>query len=386
MSGTQRLIVVAMIFLLVLSSATLNHDGVEPVEIQANTQFQLSQSRVIVFDYSHGQEINSNETDDLVLKSSLEALGYTIIWAKGGLNSSILSGAEGLIIGSLYGDTNRFLSSEITAIQDWFGEGEKFMWVGCDSDYAFPPHMGQFINDNMSAILESVGSHVYPEPTHVFDDLVHAGFPYRPIANTMTNEPLVAPAVDSIHWVMLHSPTLLYGSASATPGVGVSPVDLISIRPAYAYPLFYYSPSSYIADSDLIEPYAHLDGEEGPFVGATIETNVGASRNSTLVVSGASPYGGYSMHFEMGFDYDGAEFVVQTIDFGMEFDTPLIGGEYTTPTTSTESPSITTPPPLDPGDSLFFRAVLIIGIFFEIMIIIVILSRRMNKPVYEYGM
>ena len=78
----------------------------------------------IVFDYSHGQNIQTeawNETDPL-LEGNLTEMGYDVIWARGGLNESVLSDATGLVIGSIYGNRG-FYSYEIEAISSWFNQG-----------------------------------------------------------------------------------------------------------------------------------------------------------------------------------------------------------------------------------------------------------------------
>lgn len=295
------------------------HDIVDRVELSSN-------SRVIVFDYSHGQFSSFGEADDLILKASLETLGYTIIWARGGLNSTLLAEVDGLILGSILYEDNAFLTSEIQAISDWFDEGLKFLWVGCDSDYYSPPSAGQFINDNMSAILESVGSHVYPEPTHVFDAFSNADAAYRVIANETNDDPFVSRAINNVSAVLMHGPTLLYGSnVSSNPGVGIAPVDLATTTLGNVYPLLYYSHEAQILDSDLLNPFTHDNGDYGSFVAAAIEIELGSRNTSVAVVSGASPYGDYSsMHISDYYDkyLDGDNFVKQTIDFGMSLERP----------------------------------------------------------------
>ncbi|MHA1494203.1 MAG: hypothetical protein ACTSRQ_09305 [Candidatus Thorarchaeota archaeon] len=117
----------------------------------------------IVFDYSHGQAPTDSGVQRLdgILKATLFLKGYTTYWAYGGINSTILADAVGFIAGAIYGAGNGYLAAEVTAIGDWFNEGRKFMWIGYDSDYTKAPDAGQWNNDNMTMLLEAVGSHIY---------------------------------------------------------------------------------------------------------------------------------------------------------------------------------------------------------------------------------
>jgi len=283
---------------------------------------------VIVFDYSHGQEgtISTVLVDDALLGTELETMGYTVIWAKGGLNSSILSIADGLIIASILHEDNAFLASEITAIADWFNTGARFLWVGCDSDFGNLPTQGQFVNDNMAAILEAVNSHVYPEPTSIEDPESNAGASYRVIANQTSDDPFVSEIVKDVETVLMHGPTLVYGSNNDnSPGVGIDPVALEVTTITDVYPLLYYSDFATVIDNDLTSPFVHNHGDVGAFVAATIETNVGSSNDDAIIVSGAS-YADYrSMHIDDYYEmWNGSTFVRQAIDFGMSLRVPSI--------------------------------------------------------------
>ncbi len=277
---------------------------------------------VIVLDYSHGQYASKLvNTTDLQLENNLTALGYEVVWAWGGINSSILADADGLVLASIYGESNAFLASEITAIADWFNAGDKFMWVAYDSDYGG----GKYISDDMTAILEEVGSHIYGEPTSVEDPVENCGAPYRPVTNSTSDDPFVADIVEGVDKVLMHGPTLVYGSDSATPGADVNPVALETESIANVYPLLYYSPNATITDADTTYPYAHEDGDKGAFVGAALEVNAGAAGTGALIVSGASPYGDYQPMSSWEY-YDvelSANFVVQAIHFGMTYTPPM---------------------------------------------------------------
>ncbi len=286
--------------------------GTAPVVAQAN--------KTIVFDMSHGQGNPATWDIDQDLANNLTQLGYTVVWAYGGINDSILANADGLVIGSLYGESNTFTSSEVSAIADWFNSGDKFLWVAYDSDYS-----GAYINDNMTLILEAVGSHVYGEPTSIEDPDSNCGAGYRPVANTTSDDPFVADIVEGTSKVLMHGPTLLYGSNSDNPGENVNPVALETESIENVYPVLYYGASATIVDHDLIAPYAHDEGDTGSFVAMTVEVNAGETGDGVIVVSGASPYGDYrpmSAWEYKNVTLDGYNLVKNAIHFGMEYPPP----------------------------------------------------------------
>ena len=234
-------------------------------------------SKVVVFDYSHGQRSTYVAFLDQMLAGNLTEMGYTTIFATGGLNSSILSTADGLIIGSIYGIEDGFTADEVNAISSWYNVGGKFMWVGYDSDYAGLT----YINDNMTQILDAVNSHVYGEPTSIEDAVSNCGgADYRPVATGTSSNSKVSATGTGVSGVLMHGPTLLYGSSSANPDVGIA-LETQSIP--NVYPILYYSSSACITDADLIPPKAHSKNQEGAFVAATIELGMGANEKGVVV-------------------------------------------------------------------------------------------------------
>lgn len=274
----------------------------------------VEHSNKIVLDYSHGQENTNLGDTDYQLEANLSSLGYEVIWARGGINESILSDAGGLVLSSIYGAINGFTNSELTAIENWFMQGNRFLWVAFDNDFGDT----QYIHGNMTTILESVGSHVYGEPTAIEDPESNAAAAYRAVANITSNDAVVSEIVENVSNVLMHGPTCLYGSTLANPDSGT--IDLEQQSISNVYPLLYYSPAATITDSDLIPPKAHLDGQTGSFVAACIELKAGLDGSGVIVTSGASPYGDYRpMCTELYYDVilDGYNLVAQAIDFGM---------------------------------------------------------------------
>ncbi|MGY5876420.1 MAG: hypothetical protein RTU30_11800 [Candidatus Thorarchaeota archaeon] len=317
-------------FVLCLLLCVLVIPGHYPVEGQ--------RSGLIVFDYSHGQYSSYVEHIDQNLAANLTGMGYTVLFARGGLNSSVLTGAVGLIIGAIYGELDDFSMNEVNAISSWFNSGQKFMWVGYDSDYG-----GTYINDNMDLILNAVDSHVYGEPTELEDATSNCGAPYRPVATGTSVNSVVQDVVAGVDAVLMHGPTCLYGSASISPGPGVSPIELETGSITNVYPILYYSSSAQILDHDLVLPYAHSDTQIGAFVAATMEFDAGNDDSGVLVVSGASPYADYApMYTDYYYDVPltGHLFVKQAIDFGIQ------AAIAATTTTTTTAPTTTTTTPV----------------------------------------
>ncbi|UCE09772.1 MAG: hypothetical protein JSW61_12485 [Candidatus Thorarchaeota archaeon] len=290
--------------------------GIAPMPVAA-------QNQTIVFDMTHGQYssyIFPNEDTDL--KADLEALGYTVVWAWGGLNDTILADADGLMIGGIYGATAGFAQAEIDDVAEWFNAGNKFMWVGSDSDYAGYA----YINNNASAILSAVGSHVYPEPISVSDSESNCNASYRAVANVTSSDPFVADILANVDQILMHGPTCLYGS---TTGDGAGAVDLRDTTIANVYPVLFYSPAATIGDSDLVAPLAHSDGDVGSFVAMTVETYAGEAGTGVLMVAGASQYGDYKpMYADEYYDVtlSGQNLVPQAIEFGMDLAPTLTAG------------------------------------------------------------
>ncbi len=261
----------------------------------------------IVFDYSHGQDSSAVAFIDEYLDGNLTDMGYTVVWAKGGINASILQGAKGFIAGSIYGTDAGYTSAEVDAIVNWFKTGSKFMWIGYDSDYSG----WDYIRKNMTMILDGIGSHVYGEPTSVEDPISNCVAGYRPVATHFAN-------VTGISKILMHGPTCLYGSTTGADGEGAVALETEEIDDVW--PILMFNESAQITDADLVEPFAHDDEDVGAFVGATYEANL---YYGAVVVSGASPYGDYrpmTADDYYGVTLQGMSFVTQVIDMGMNLE------------------------------------------------------------------
>ena len=294
-----------------------------------NPQYILAESdespKRILIDYSHGQgsSIYGREVFDPLLFENLTESGYELVFAYGGLNASILEDVDGFLLGSIRGIMDGFLPDEITAVADWFNEGNRFLWVAYDSDYPDPG--GPFINGNSTLVLEAIGSHVYGEPTHIWDNELNCGSNYRPIANVTSKSPFVRNIVRNVDAVLMHGATCLYGSQNEIPSSLTNVVALENTSIANVTPFLYYSPAAYIHDSDTLLPIAHHNADNGSFVACTIETYAGLNKTGVIVVSGSAPYGSYcpmSADHYYNQTLNGYKMILQAIDFGMSFGPP----------------------------------------------------------------
>jgi hypothetical protein len=359
------LVLVALVTVSILPTAAAHHSSVQADPIK------------IVFDYSHGEDYDTGYKNvDHLIEGNLTEMGYEIVWARGGLNSTILEDATGLIIGSMWGDDNGFQPSELDAIEDWFASGNRLLWVSCKSDYPGPTYgTGQFCNDNATAILERVGSHAYPEPAEIDDFESNCGEPYRVVANITSTDPFVASIVSGLEAVLFHGSTVIYGSDSDTPGENINPVPLENESIENVYPLIYSSPASFVWDRDTAKPpLVHENWVERSHVLCTLEVFAGPSECGVIIVSGNAPYGrNRPIYFDTYYDVslDGHIFVKRAIDEGirlaLNLATPIETATTTTSITNT-----------NPGYWSFEMVALVLsaGIGAFAIAVIVVLRRR----------
>ncbi|MHA1136674.1 MAG: hypothetical protein ACTSSE_09320 [Candidatus Thorarchaeota archaeon] len=169
----------------------------------------------------------------------------------------------------------------------------------------------------MTMLLEAVGSHIYGEPSAIEDPISNCASPYRAVANTTTDIADLEVFNDGVTNVLMHGPTLLFGDDGA---YNVTPVALETETITDVYPLFYYGANATILDADTTDPVAHEINDVGNFVAVALENNAGDDDSGALVVSGASPYGGYQPMYSSEYKnvtLDGYNLVLNCIEFGI---------------------------------------------------------------------
>jgi hypothetical protein len=336
----------------------------------------------IVIDMSHGQyEDYIFDSFDTWMEGNLTARGYKVVFAFGGINSTVLADADALLVGSINHEAasgvTPFEQDEYDAISAWYAQGHKFLWVSADSDYGG----GAWKTANVSVILEDVGSHVYFEPTTISDSDSYAGASYRPVANITSDAAFVADLVEGVNNVLVHSPTLIYGSTAGAPGQGAVALETGSVD--NVYPVLYFFNGT-IGDQDVTLPYVHTDGTFGSFVAMAVEVEAGSAETGVIAVSGGPSYGSHAPMYadtQSGrTDLDGYKLVLQTIEWGIhtaltteEPVTTTTGTDTTTTTTGTTT-GTTTDTGLPPPDIMLYVAVGVAAVV--VIVIIVYFGRR----------
>lgn len=245
--------------------------------ISFNIPISNAQDSTIAFALGQGQG------DKLLteLKGNLTALGYTIATDITEITESALADVDVLVLGAVYGAN--FTQDEVSAIATWFNLGEKGLWVGGDSDYGGYT----YINDNMNDVLAAVSSGMRIEPTSVEDPESNCASAYRvagSVVNTEDSE--VADIVSGVSLALFHGPSILYAIEDST----VSKLDS-SVENVFW--VMQTSGAGVVVDHDLIEPFAHENGEEGHLVLMGAEIYAGSGSNCKIIAAGASPYGDY---------------------------------------------------------------------------------------------
>lgn len=276
------------------------------------------------------------------IKPWLEGLGATVIIARGGLNATILTGVDALILAGFYGGAGEEALNAtngpvlLTTISNWWTSttggigGGKFLWIGSDSDYG----SGDWIAGNTSLILETVGSALRHEPTSVEDPVSNCGGgAYRVVANvTESVDPDGAQITNTItHGALFHGPTLCYGVNSTGHDVALHNNTIANV-----FNIMYTTTNGVIVDANpLIPPLTVSDSQTGSFVMMAGEKDLGAYSNNRIIASGASCYGDYEPMWTdsyYGVGMNGSVLVKQAILWGLEPVGVVIPGPPSIPT------------------------------------------------------
>jgi hypothetical protein len=186
----------------------------------------------------------------------------------------------------------------------------------------------------MTAILDALGSHVYPEPTSVEDTKSNCGGnSYRVVCNKTSTDPFVAGLIANVDKVLTHGPTCLYGSTTGHANTSVVALENTTITNVHN--VLFTGASGHIVDADPLPPVAHHQDQYGSFAMMTVEMSAGSAKTGIIAVSGASPYGDYQPMYDGIYKakiLNGYNLVKQTIDWAM-----ILAPTLTTPTTTTTS-------------------------------------------------
>ena len=270
------------------------------------------EGKVVLIPLGHGE---GTKLLDLFV-GNLTEWGYTVKFANGTINSTILDGVDILLLGSVWGAN--YTDAEVNAVKNWFEEGGKAIWVAGDSDYGG----GNYIITNANKMLEAINSHIRVEPTSVEDPASNCGAAYRVAANvTNTDDSVASKLVEGVeHPILFHGPSILYGVKDDGTAVALEEESIENVH-------WVLKTSKYgvINDHDEIPPVAHENGQEGSFVVMAVEMYAGPASNNKIVVSSASPYGDYQPMFSWTYKnvtLDGPTLVKNTIDWMAQVEAP----------------------------------------------------------------
>jgi len=279
------------------------------------------ETKTVAFASGHGQ-LGSEDTWDAYndLLDDLVGLDYETEEIEGTITAAELTGVDLLMLGAVYGVN--LTNAEISAIESWFDDGEKAIWVGCDSDYG-GGHI--IIMENCNKVLEAIGSKIRVEPTQVLDGESNAQAGYRVVANVTNHEDeQIEDITQGVEKVLYHGPSILAGFVED---------EWVALEETEVENVFWIqmtSPASAIADTDfaegaMFEPKAHGLTDEGSFVIFAVERFAGPDQNNKIIVTGATPYGDYKpMYASEYYDValDGPDLVTQAIVWSLEVESP----------------------------------------------------------------
>lgn len=281
----------------------------------------------VVIDLSHNQgpadgNWTGNKLEALManFEGNLTLKGYDVIWATE-ITESVLADVQFLFLGSVYGNESQITDSELAAIVNWFGQGQKTIWIAGDSDYGD----SLFGITNANKVLRAIGSKVRVEGTSIEDPVTNCGAAYRPRANVTNSAEeevvTIVTGINETNGVLFHGPAPLYGFING------APVSLETSVIPNVYWVMKTGASSILVDNDLVLPEVHEISEEGSYVVMAVEKFAGPAGDCKIIVSGENPYGGYQPLYTSEYydvKLDGAALVMNAFDWGTEIEDAVV--------------------------------------------------------------
>jgi len=221
------------------------------------------------------------EADDN-LKAAMEDYSY-VEWAVvvEELTASDLEGADMLIM--IQADPAvEYTEAELDAVVDWFGSGNKLLWVASDSDY---PDGQELRPPDANAVLEAVGSKLRGEHGEVQDPLVNFDAAYRVkgVSDYCSEEYRFL--VAGVKYAQFHGCGVVVGYVDGN-YYALEDTDIEGV-----HVIMTSSPSGVISDESPPPPEVHEPGEQGTFALMVLEEM--GNGNYVLVTSDA-PFSHYS--------------------------------------------------------------------------------------------
>jgi hypothetical protein len=309
-----------------------------PLQPQAGKTIVIDQKRGRPYWQSSPPETGGAPLANVV--GNLTNLGYNVVVARGGINSSVLQGASALILFKIKTQEGNYTQGEIDAIVNWMKTGGKFLWVASDSDYldSYLTETGSdFREDQPNKILAAIGSHIRFELCSVESPTWNIGAaPYRVMSNiTNTADPDVSKIMAGITKpIYFPGPAAIifvndqgaYVSYDQLPKPG-----LFSSTPAVFWVLKSAPDSRIVDGSPKYPPVYYSAGQTGSFVLMAGEKYLFGS--SKVIATVESPIGdvGYSIWTDLyrGVALDGSKLLYNTIEWGLISESaPIPTGYY----------------------------------------------------------
>ena len=189
---------------------------------------------------------------------------------------------------------NIFSAANLSAIEAWFEQGDKMLWVGGESDYG-----GYYAANNTSnPLLEQISSDLRLDSGSVEDPTSNDAAAYRVVVNeTGVSSDMTDYVTEGFNQVVMHGPTAVAYADNATHWGDLRLVDLDSFDNEVNV-ILETSEGAIALDGDLSlkgsDFYAYADGVNGSYPMLVTQTMPGAADTESLVVvSGESIFTDY---------------------------------------------------------------------------------------------
>ncbi len=237
-------------------------------------------NKTIMIDLSHG----AYHTEVTNFKGNLTAASNTVAMLEGdNYLKNFTSSADALFMS---GPKYAYNTTETEAIRSWFDQGNKFLFIGGDSDYG-----GYYSPVAVNNLLRTLGAHIRLDSTSISDPQNNDGAAYRVAATQLGNGTIGSKVTEGMKaGFILHGPCSILGVNTSDPLVPY--LDLRTTKLPNVEILASYSAVSVAEDSDGSELPTDLYSTiktQGNYPAVVVET-IG---NSYIVLAGEAMFTDY---------------------------------------------------------------------------------------------
>jgi hypothetical protein len=221
------------------------------------------------------------EADDN-LKAAMEDYSY-VDWSvvTEPLTASDLEGADMLVM--IQADPAvEYTEAELSALTEWFDEGNKLLWVASDSDY---PDGQELRPPDANIVLEAVGSKLRGENGETQDPVVNFDAAYRVKAVSTNCAPEYKFLVAGVTYAQFHGCGVIIGYLNGN-YYALDETDIDGV-----YVIMTTSDSGVISDESAPAPEAHSPGQEGNFAMMVLEE---MPNSDYVIATSDAPFSHYS--------------------------------------------------------------------------------------------